>query len=102
MITITEETKRLFRIVAKQGIPEGKTLRLDAIEHGKNGRSLPSVRVGEPEKGDCPVRDQGNILLYVSNAISEAYDGCVLDLEEVPDGLRCVLGPPDAGRNARS
>jgi hypothetical protein len=102
MITVTEGTKRLFRIVANHRIPEGKTLRLDAIGHGKNGRPLPSVRVGEPQEGDCPVRDQGNIVLYVSNAMSEAYDGCVLDLEEFPDGLRCVLGPPDAGHNARS
>ena len=103
MITVTEETKRLFRMVAKDRLPEGKVLRLEAIEHGTNGRrASPGVRVGEPEEGDCPVRDQAKIVLYVSDAMSKAYDGCVLDLEELHDGLRCIRGPPDAGRNARS
>ncbi len=48
------------------------------------------------------MRDQDKIVLYVSNALSEAYDGCVLDLEQLHDGLQCILGPPNAGRHARS
>ncbi len=103
MITVTGETKRFFRMVSKDGLPAGKVLRLEAIEQGKNGRrALPGFRIGEPKEGDCPVRDQDKIVLYVSNAMSEAYDGCVLDLEQLHDGLRCILGPPHAGRNARS
>jgi hypothetical protein len=103
MITVTEETKRFFRVVAKDGLPEGKVLRLEAIDQGKNGkRAFPGFRVGEPKESDRPVWDQGEIVLYVSDALSDAYDGCVLDLEQLHDGLRCMLGPPDAGRNARS
>ena len=103
MITVTEETKRFFRVVAKDGLPEGEVLRLEAIEQGKNGRrALPGFRVGEPKEGDCPVWDQGEIVLYVSDALSDAYDGCVLDLKQLHDGLQCILGPPDAGRHARS
>jgi hypothetical protein len=41
-------------------------------------------------------------LLHVSRMVSAAFDGCVVDLTETPEGLGFAIGPPEAGREARS
>jgi Fe-S cluster assembly iron-binding protein IscA len=61
-----------------------------------------AVYIGEPEEGDDPVLHEGESLLYVSRKVSAAFDGCVVDLTETPQGLGFAIGPPEAGREARS
>jgi hypothetical protein len=41
-------------------------------------------------------------MLYVSRKVSAAYDGCVVDLVETPEGVGFAIGPPGARREARS
>jgi hypothetical protein len=57
--------------------------------------------MAEPEDGDDPVEHGGVPLLCVSRRVSAAFDGCV-DLTEAPEGVGFSIGPPEAGRGARS
>jgi hypothetical protein len=103
MIIVTEESKRVFRAVAAAALPEGEALRLERGRHGKTGKALAVIRAAKPGKGDQPVMtEDGKVLVYVSEGASREYDGCVLDVEVTPEGLRYTLGPPEAGRYARS
>lgn len=103
MISLTEESRRVFRAIAPAVQLEGKALRLERGWHGKSGKTTAVIRVAKPTKGDQPVMtEDGKVLLYVSEGASREYDGCVLDVEATPEGVRCTLGPPEAGRYARS
>jgi hypothetical protein len=103
MISVTEESRRVFRAIAPALLPEGKALRLERGWHGKTGKTTAVIRVAKPTKGDQPVMTEaGKVLLYVSEEASWECDGCVLDVEATPEGVRCTLRPPEAGRHARS
>lgn len=103
MIIVAEEAKRIVHAVARVALPEGQSLRLDtARASGANGASTCTVLIEEPREGDEPVEHEGERFLYVSREVSEAYDGCVVDLEQTPQGVVFSIGPPIAGRNARS
>jgi len=103
MIRVTEESRRVFRAVAPAKPPEGEALRLERGRHAKSGKPMAVIRVAKPGKGDRSVMtEDGKVLLYVSEGASREYDGCVLDVEVTPEGVRCTLGPPEAGRYARS
>jgi hypothetical protein len=55
-----------------------------------------------PEEGDDPDEHEGEPLLYVSRKVSAAFDGCVVDLVDTPEGVGFSVGPSEAGRDARS
>jgi Fe-S cluster assembly iron-binding protein IscA len=102
MITVTEETKRILHAVARAALPEGQNLRLETSRTSGTGAEKLAMLVDEPKEGDEPVEHEGEPFLYVSRRVSEAYDGCVMDLEHTPQGLALSIGPPLAGRDARS
>ena len=103
MITLTLATKRVFRTVGRNGLPEGKALRLVRAGRTKSGASRVGIHVGKPEVTDRPVIHEGRTVAWVSARVMEAYDGCILGLEEeVPEGVGVVSGTPDARRDARS
>jgi Fe-S cluster assembly iron-binding protein IscA len=103
MLMITPAAKMRFRDLMDVEIPEGLALRLDTLTTSQNSHTPPIVMyVGEPEQDDRPVEHEGETLLYVSGSVGSAYDGCVVDLEEGPEGLRFGVGPPEAGHNSRS
>ena len=103
VITFTERAKDRFRSVSPIGARGGEVMRLDAVKHAPNGDGPKlAVYLGEPEEGDEPVRHEGEPLVWVSVAVSAAYDGCVVDVLETPEGTGFAIGPPEAGRNARS
>jgi hypothetical protein len=103
MIRVTEKFKRVLRAIVPAVLPEGEALRLEGGRHDKSGKAMAVIRVAKPGKGDQPViTENGRVLLYVSEGASREYDGCVLDVEGTPEGVRCTLGPPEAGRYARS
>ena len=58
--------------------------------------------MAEPEDGDDPVEHGGVPLLCVSRRVSAAFDGYGVDLTEAPEGVGFSIGPPEAGRGARS
>lgn len=93
MITVTEEAKRYVR-TASTGArpPEGLVFRLDNT--GRDGSPSLAVIVDEPREGDQPVEHEGEGLLHISGAVSAAYDGSVLDLEETPRGTVFILVDP--------
>ena len=102
MITLTLRAKRVFQKVGRNGVPEGKALRLVQAGHTKYGAPRVGITVGEPEVTDRPVIHEGRAVAWVSSRVMEAYDGCVLGLEdEVPDGVGVVTGTPDARRKTR-
>src|SRR5215210_1508163 len=103
MLTITPAAKMRFRDLTDVEIPEGLALRLDTLTTSHNAHA-PSIAmyVGEPEQDDRAVEYEGETLLYVSGSVAQLYAGCVLDLEEGPEGLRFGVGPPEAGHDARS
>jgi hypothetical protein len=100
VIILTEAAKRGFRTLR----PDGEALRLDRAGVIPNGKREPKLAVylGKPEEGDEPIKYRGEPLLYVSRMVSAAFDGCVVDLAETPEGVGFAIGPPEAGREARS
>jgi hypothetical protein len=103
VITFTERAKDRFRSVSPIGARGGEVMRLDAVKQAPNGDAPKlAVYLGEPEEGDEPVRHEGEPLVWVSVAVSAAYDGCVVDVLETPEGIGFAIGRPEAGRDARS
>jgi Fe-S cluster assembly iron-binding protein IscA len=103
VIIWTEAAKSRFHEIRPDGRPDGGALRLDKAGTVANGDEPKlAVYLGEPEEGDEPVKHRGEPLLYVSRKVSAAFDGCVVDLAETPEGVGFVIGPPAAGREARS
>jgi Fe-S cluster assembly iron-binding protein IscA len=104
VIIMTEAAKRRFRTLRPEERAEGVALRLDrAKSTAESNGDEPKLAVylAEPEEGDDPVVDEGEPLLYVSRKVSAAFDGCVVDLLETPEGVGFSIGPPEAGREAR-
>ena len=103
MITLTLRAKRAFQAVERSGLPEGKALRLVRAGRTEDGALRVGIYVGEPEVSDRPVIHEGRAVAWVSAKVMEAYDGCVLGLqEEVPEEVGVVTGTPDARRKGRS
>jgi Fe-S cluster assembly iron-binding protein IscA len=104
MITVTEAAKEHFRAIRHAAACDGEVMRLDRAEATANGDepALGISLVGEPEENDQLVEHRGEPLLWVSVAVSAAYDGCVVDVVETSDGIGFAIGPPEAGGNARS
>lgn len=103
MIVVSEEAKQIVHAVARAALPEGLSLRLETSNHsGTGAEKVAMVVVEEPKMGDEAVEHKGEPLLYVSRRISAAYDGCVVELEQTPNGVGFSIGPPMAGRNART
>jgi Fe-S cluster assembly iron-binding protein IscA len=104
VIIMTEAAKSRFRTLTPEKRAEGDALRLDragaTTENGDEHKL--AVYLGEPEEGDDPVEHEGEPLLYVSRKVSAAFDGCVVDLVETPEGVGFSIGPPEAGQDARS
>jgi Fe-S cluster assembly iron-binding protein IscA len=95
VIILTEAAKRRFLEIKPSSDPNGEVLRLDRVEATTNGDEPKlAVYVGEPEEGDDPVVHEGESLLHVSRMVSAAFDGCVVDLTETPEGLGFAIGPP--------
>ena len=104
MITMTEAAKSRFRTLSAEGRPEGVALRLDRAKScapANGDEPKLAVYLTEPEEGDLPVVYGSEPLLYVSRNVSAAFDGCVVDLMETPEGVGFSIGPPEAGRGAR-
>lgn len=89
MIILTEAAKRRFHTLKPEEQAEGQALRLDRAR-------------ATAHNGNEPVEHQGDPLLYVSRKVSSAFEGCVVDLMETPEGVGFAIGPPEAGRDARS
>lgn len=101
MIILTEAAKSRFRTLRPDVLLDGEVLRLDRATANGDEPKL-AVYLGEPEEGDEPVKHRGEPLLYVSRKVSAAFDGCVVDSVETPEGVGFAIGPPEAGREARS
>lgn len=102
MIILTEAAKERFRALWPEVRPGGKALRLDkarSTAHTNGGEPKLAVYLAEPEERDDPVAHGGEPLLYVSRRMSAAFDGCLVDLLQSPQGF--VVGPPETGRGAR-
>ena len=97
MITVTERLKRYVHTVNTDvSLREGSVFRLDRAMSGPYGEGLLVVSVDEPREGDQPVECEGEDILHISGAVSEAHDGCLLDLEETPEGAAFILvGSPE-------
>lgn len=105
VIIMTEAAKRRFCTLRPEDRVDGEALRLDrarATAHSGGDEPKLAVYLAEPEEGDDAVVHEGEPLLYVSRQVSAAYDGCVVDLVETPEGVGFYIGPPEAGRDARS
>ncbi len=103
MITLTLQAKRVFQTAGLNGLPEGKALRLVRAGHTKYGAPRVCITVGEPEVTDRPVIHEGRPVAWVSSRVMEAYDGCVLGLEEeVTERVDVVSGTPDTRQKGRS
>jgi iron-sulfur cluster assembly protein len=102
VIIVTEAAKRGFRALWLEGLAEeladGEALRLDKTGTFLNDarESRLAVYIGEPEGDDDHVEHEGHPLLYVSRKVSAAFDGCVVDLVETPEGVSFAIGPPEA------
>ena len=127
MIFVTEEARRYVRTVSTNvGLPEGAIFRLDETGTGRylrryrllsrgalvfrldetgtgwHGEPPLAMSIDEPRDGDEPIEHEGEYLLHVSETVSAAYDGFVLDLEETPRGaVFTVVGLPKAEPNVR-
>lgn len=103
MIFVTEEVKMYVRNVsASVELPEGLVFRLDETGAGEDEEERLVVSVEEPKEGDQPVEHEGEDLLHISGEVSATYNGCVLDLEEMPQGTAFILlGAPQAESNVR-
>ena len=117
MIIMTEAAKRRrFHKLRPEERTEGEALRLDrdratAISNGNEPKLAvyldepeegDDFYLDEPEEGDDSVEHEGELLLYISRKVSAAFDGCVVDLVYTPEGVCFSIGPPEAGRDARS
>jgi hypothetical protein len=103
VITLTPQAKRVFQTVGRNGLPEGKALRLVRAGHTKDGAPRVGITVGEPKVTDRPVIHEGSAVAWVSSRVMDAYDGCVLGLEEeVPEGVGVVSGTPHSRGKGRS
>jgi Fe-S cluster assembly iron-binding protein IscA len=103
VIILTEAAKKRFLEISPARSSDGQVLRLDRVGATTNDvEPRLAVYIREPEEGDYPVLHEGESLLYVSRKVSAAFDGCVVDLTETPEGLGFAIGPPEAGREARS
>jgi len=95
MIIVTEQAKNFFCGVHH---PEDKVVRLDLAENnapsGRPGEKQVRMVAGEPRKDDQVVRCGGKEVLYISRAVSEAFDGCVLKPLEIPEGVGFSIAPP--------
>lgn len=105
MIIMTEAAKRRFRNLRPQKRAEGEVPRLDraratAVSNGRDPKL--AIHLAELEEGGEAIQHEGEPLLYVSRQVSAAFDGCVVDLTETPEGVGFSIGPPEAGRGARS
>ena len=102
MIVMTEAAKRRFRTLRPEGRARGEVLRLDrATAPSSGGEPKLTIYLAEPKEGDAPVVHGGEPLLYVSRRVSAAFDGCIVDLIETPEGVGFSMGPPEVGREAR-
>jgi hypothetical protein len=87
VITLTLQAKRVFQTVGRNGLPEGKALRLVRAGRTEDVALRVGIHVGESEMTDRPVIHEGRAVAWVSSRVMEAYDGCVLGLQEgVPEG----------------
>jgi hypothetical protein len=103
VITLTLQAKRVFQTAGRNGLPEGKALRLVRAGHTKYGAPRVGITVGEPEVTDRPVIHEGRPVAWVSSRVMEAYDGCVLGLEEeVTERVGVVSATPDTRQKGRS
>jgi Fe-S cluster assembly iron-binding protein IscA len=103
MIIVTEAAKWYLTEIKSSGGSNGEILRLDRVGATTNGDEPKlAVYAGVPGENDEPVQHRGEPLLYVSRKVSAAYDGCVVDLVETPEGVGFAIGPPGARREARS
>jgi Fe-S cluster assembly iron-binding protein IscA len=97
LITITEAATSCFLKIKPSGHSNDEVMRLDEVMDSTDGaETRVAVYLGEPEEGDEPVTYRGESLLYVSRMVSAAFDGCVVDLIEVPEGVGFTIGPPEA------
>jgi Fe-S cluster assembly iron-binding protein IscA len=98
VIIMTEAAKRCFHTLMPEERAEGEALRLDNAEATINNGDEPrlAVYLGDPEEGDDPVEHEGEALVYVSRMVSAAFDGCVVNLVETPEGVGFAIGPPEA------
>jgi Fe-S cluster assembly iron-binding protein IscA len=103
VITVTEEAKRhLHTVNADVRLREGSVFRLDRAMSGPYREGLIVVSVDEPREGDQPVEYEGEDILHISEAVSSAHDGCLLDLEETTEGAAFILiGLPKAESRLR-
>jgi Fe-S cluster assembly iron-binding protein IscA len=99
MITVTEAARERFRTIALAAGFEGEVMRLGTAKATANGDGPElAVYLGEPQEGDQLVEHRGEALLYVSRTVSAAFDGCVVDLVETPEGVSFAIGSPGLGR----
>jgi len=101
VISVSEEAKHIVHAIARAALPEGRSVRLDTTKDGGVGTEKVAMYFEEPQEGDEAVEHEGEPLLYVAGKVSAAYDGCVVDLEQIPEGIAFSIGPPLAGRDAR-
>ncbi len=103
MIIVSEQAKDFFSGVRH---PEDKVVRLDLARHtaldDRSGERQVRVAVGESRKDDQVVLRDGEEVLRISHAVSEAFDGGVLKPLETSQGLGFCIAPPEAGQDAAS
>jgi hypothetical protein len=75
VVTLTLGTKRVFRNVARSGLPDGKALRLVLAGRTKDGGPRVGIRLGEPRGTDRQVLHEGETVAWVSAGVIEAYAG---------------------------
>jgi Fe-S cluster assembly iron-binding protein IscA len=87
-VTVTERaTDELRNMLAEASTKEGQVLRLVAQPEGR-GFALGTDQV---EDGDQVVEEGGEPVLVVSEDLSEALDGAVIDVEETEEGARLTV-----------
>lgn len=102
MISFSQRAKDWFRFMMPLRFPEGEVLRLDISKTGSRASALRlAIYFGEPEEGDRSIEHRGEPLLYVARKVCAAYDGCVVDTEQTPEGPTFVIGPPYSGQESR-
>jgi iron-sulfur cluster assembly protein len=103
VITVTEAARERFLKIKPDRRSNGEVLRLDRAKTTANGNEPKlAVYLGEPEENDQLVEHRGEPLLWVSMVVSAAFDGCLVDVIETSEGMGFVIGPLDAGNDARS
>ena len=93
MITVTEETREIFRQIDN---PDGTVLRLNPIiTDQQTGETRVRLGAGEPKSDGQVVKDEGEDLLRMARSISEALNGSTKELVETLEGPALGLKPPD-------